>query len=551
MQYMKKIPQPSSLCLAALVLILSIISIAVPGHGQETVNLEQAVSQALDNTGNDAVLIEAAIRVVMDKTKPTAAGMKAIASTAMRKVAGYNQRGLMAAVSKGTAGAAISQALKSGVNPLHASALVTEGLVQAAAATIARKGGNSAGAAQMVSQAVMQAVVETAAGIGIPLQDVANASAFGAMNASMDAAVDYGTNTATMARDVTSGLTTGAITGAIRRQSDPSAVTKAVLTGAVDSIFGKADKNNINPDPLIKAAQDGFSRALASAGTQGLEKKDADGPNNDIIGARLKFDAEILVGKLKSKTTYVLNGQITEKLTDLTEIKKLDISEIVVDDAGVIKQRDTDVVVTNAEITDDNWYVQLELLDDTTVDKFNYELYLEGVLIDTSNRPRFDIGKEITDENRGEYRIDVINKVTNEKSISKTKIVNLEQKLVLLPPTPITPTPITPTPITPTPGPVLDGILIMIVGDSYEVHFNQTNIENIDQENVVYEFFLDGKKVAGPLNEPVFNIGQELTDENVGTYRIVAKTGDGIELISKSKLVSLINEPLPPVSPSS
>jgi hypothetical protein len=544
MQKMKKLSQRRCRYLGTIVLYLSLISIVIPGQGQETVNLEQAVSQALDNAGNDPVSIEAAIRGVMDQTNPTAAGMKAIASTAMRKVAGYNQRGLMAAVSKGTAGAAISQALKSGVNPLHASASVTEGLVGAATATIARKGGNSAGTAKAVSQATMQAVVETATGLGIPAQDAANASAFGAMNASMDVAVDFATNSATMARDVTAGLTTGAITGAIRQQTDPSAVTKAVLTGAVDSIFGKADENNINPEPLIKAAQAGFNQALTAAGTQGLEKKDAADPNNDIIGAGLKFDAEILVGKIKEKT-FVFNGQRTEKFEDNGETNEYDINQTEKRD-GLIYLIDSEVVLTNAILTNDNWHVQLDLLDDATSEKFNYELYLENVLVDTSNIPIFDIGKEINDLNKGKYRIDAINKENNEKSISKTKIVNLEQK-----PVPLPPTPLPPTPITPTPSPELDGNLIMVAGETYEVQFIQTTFKNINPEDVVYEFYRDGAKIAGPLNEPVFNLGQKLTVANVGTYRIVAKTKDGVELVSKSRLISLINEPLPPVSPSS
>jgi hypothetical protein len=400
MQKMKKLSHRR--CLGTIALYLSLISIVIPGQGQETVNLEQAVSQALDNAGNDPVSIEAAIRGVMDQTNPTAAGMKAIASTAMRKVAGYNQRGLMAAVSKGTAGAAISQALKSGVNPLHAAASVTEGLVGAATATIARKGGNSEGTAKAVSQATMQAVVETATGLGIPAQDAANASAFGAMNASMDASVDYGVNSATMARDVTSGLTTGAITGAIRQQTDPSAVTKAVLTGAVDSIFGKADENNINPDPLIKAAQAGFNQALAAAGTQGLAKKDADDPNNDIIGGMLQFGGKVL--------------QLEEEI----------------------------------------------ILNDVQAKKYG-----------------LNPGDRVT--------------IT---------------KLMFIPDQPIT-------------------------------------------KEVTWEVIHDDNPLVGPFDEPVIDLGTEITEDEVGTYRFIAKTKDGNEVMNKTKLVSLINQPLPPVSPSS
>ena len=388
--------------LGTVALYLSLISIVIPGQAQEKVSLEQAVSQALDNVGNDPVSIEAAIRGVMDQTNPTAAGMQAIASTAMRKVAGYNQRGLMAAVSKGTAGAAISQALKSGVNPLHASASVTEGLVGAATATIARKGGNSAGTAKAVSLATMQAVVETANGLGIPAQDAANASAFGAMNASMDASVDYGVNSATMARDVTSGLTTGAITGAIRQQTDPADVTKAVLTGAVDSIFGKADENNINPDPLIKAAQAGFNQALTAAGTLALEKQDASDPNNDIIGGMLQFGGKVL--------------QLEEEI----------------------------------------------ILNDIQAKKYG-----------------LNPGDRVT--------------IT---------------KLMFIPDQPIT-------------------------------------------KEVTWEIIHDDNPLVGPFDEPVIDLGTQITEDEVGTYRFIAKTKDGNEVMNKTKLVSLINQPLPPVSPSS
>jgi hypothetical protein len=248
----------------------------------------------------------------------------------------------------------------------------------------------------------MQAVVETATGLGIPAQDAANASAFGAMNASMDAAVDYGTNSATMARDVTSGLTAGAISGAIRQQTDPSAVTKAVLTGAVDSIFGKADENNINPDPLIKAAQAGFNQALAAAGTQGLEKKETDEPNTDIIGSMLQFGGKVL--------------QLEEEI----------------------------------------------ILNDVQAKKYG-----------------LNPGDRIT--------------IT---------------KLMFIPDQPIT-------------------------------------------EEVTWEIIHDDNPLVGPFDEPVIDLGTEITADEVGTYRFIAKTKDGNEVMNKTKLVSLINQPLPPVSPSS
>ena len=93
---------------------------------QQAADISQVVSAAIDSAGSDPVSIEAAIRTVMNDVGPTAAGMQQIASAAMRKVAGYNERQLTASISRGTINAALGQALNTGVNPLHATALVSE-----------------------------------------------------------------------------------------------------------------------------------------------------------------------------------------------------------------------------------------------------------------------------------------------------------------------------------------------------------------------------------------------------------------------------------------
>jgi hypothetical protein len=329
----------------------------------------------------------------MDEVGPTAVGMKAIASTAMRKVASYNQRGLMASVSQGTVKAALGQALNSGVNPLHAAASVTDGLVGAATEASARRGANSAGTAKAISEATMQAVVESAGGLGISVQGAANAAAFGAMNASLTASVDYGTNSLSMARDVTSGLATGAINGSLRMQAEPAPSAQAVLHGATDSVYTQSEQHGVNPTPLVNAAQAGFNQALAAANLLNLTEGGADSEsiNNDILGSMLDFGGKIV------------------------QMKKI-----------VIKD-----------------------------------------------------GKEV--------------EVT---------------QLVLIPNKPIT-------------------------------------------ETVTWDIFHEQKQVGQKFAEPTYDLGEEITEEEVGQYKFIARREDGTEVLSKTKNVFLINKPLPPVSPSS
>ena len=361
---------------------------------QQAADISQVVSAAIDSAGRDPVSIEAAIRTVMNDVGPTAAGMQQIASAAIRKVAGYNERELTASISKGTINAALGQALNTGVNPLHATALVSEGLVSTATQVIARKGGNSVGTAKAVSESTMQSVVETSGRLGISVQAAANAAAFGAMNASLSASIDYGQNTSSTARDVTTGLTTGAIKGANRIEVDPAKSIKAVLHGATDSIYAKADQFSINPTLIVKAAQAGFNQALTAAQLREGIKVDFgedEEVNNDLLGATIEFGSKILQMK----------------------------------------------------------------------------------------RTQFIDGKEV--------------EVT---------------QLVLIPDKPIT-------------------------------------------EEVTWEIFLEEKLLGEDLIEPTWDLGEAITEEEIGEYKFIAKRLDGTEVISKTKNVFLINNPLPPVSPSS
>ena len=256
-------------------------------HAQQgVVAIDQAVDKAMDTAGNDPVSIEAAIRNVMNEVNPTTTGMGKIASAAMRKVAGYNDRKTMSAVSSGTAKAALGQALSKGLNPIRAAASVSEGLVGAATTASARKGANSPGSAKSISENTIDAIVQTAGGLGMPLPGVANASAFGAMNASLNASVEYGVNTASIAKEVTIGLTAGAIMASRRLNTDAELITRAVIHGVTDSVYSIADTNSMDPTPLLNAAQQGFNHAHAAHSLTGrAEESDEEMANNDLLGS--------------------------------------------------------------------------------------------------------------------------------------------------------------------------------------------------------------------------------------------------------------------------
>ena len=342
--------------------------------------ISQAVSAAIDSAGSDPVSIEAAIRTVMNDVGPTAAGMQQIASAAMRKVAGYNQRDLTASVSQATVNAALGQALNTGVNPLHATALVCEGLVSTATEVIARKGGNSIGTAKAVSESTMQSVVETSGRLGISVQAAANAAAFGVMNASLTASINYGQNTSSTARDVTTGLTTGAIKGANRIEVDP-ANAKAVLHEAKDSIYTKPIVS-INPTLIVKAAQAGFNQALTAAQLREGIKVDFgedEEVNNDLLGATIEFGSKIL----QMKRTQFIDG------------KEVEVTQLV--------------LIPDKPITEEvKWEVFLE----------------EKLLGEDLKEPTWDLGEVITEEEIGEYKF-IAKRLDGTEVISKTKNVFL------------------------------------------------------------------------------------------------------------------------------
>ena len=347
--------------------------------GQDQAALEQAVSKAIDAAGNDPVSVEAAIRGVMDQTNPSAAGMKVIASAAIKKAAVFNQRGLMASVSQGVAKATLSQSLKTGLNPLQATAVVSEGLVESAMETTARRGGNSIGTAKAVSQATMQAVVETSGGLGIPTQDAANAAAFGTMNATMDVTVDFGNNTNSMAREVTEGLATGAIVAAKRIEANPEAMASAALTGAVDSIFVQSEKANINPDPIVKGAQAGFNQALAANLVENTSPaRESSEPNNDVIGSFLSFSGKVIL----------------------------------------LYDQDNEM-----------WTIQLLIEEELPEPDILFELQLEGKTVsrEPKSLPVFELGPDLSEDKVGEYRIIAKNKDGNEV-LNVPKRVNLINK---------------------------------------------------------------------------------------------------------------------------
>ena len=110
----------------------------------------------------------------------------------------------------------------------------------------------------------MQSVVETSE--ARHLRASGSQPAFG-RDASLSASIDYGQNTSSTARDAT-GLTTGAIKGANRIEVDPAKSIKAVLHGATDSIYAKADQLSINPTLIVKAAQAGFNQKLNAPTTR-------------------------------------------------------------------------------------------------------------------------------------------------------------------------------------------------------------------------------------------------------------------------------------------
>jgi hypothetical protein len=232
-------------------------------HGQtSSVELELVVNKALVDTTNDAKAIEAVLLKLMAETRPTAAGMKTIASAAMKTVSTYNKHDLMAAVCEGTVRAGLTQALKSGVDPVKASAALSEGLVSSAMSTTSRRGGNSIVSTMVVAQNTLISVVVTSGQLGIPASNAANASAFGATSAAFDTSVEYGIDLIATSINLTSGITQGAVFAAQRIGVDAEAIAQAAMIGIVDSLDVHAEKANVDIDPSIEAAKKGYFQGM-------------------------------------------------------------------------------------------------------------------------------------------------------------------------------------------------------------------------------------------------------------------------------------------------
>lgn len=260
-------------------------------HGQQdadvppVVHLEQNVNAVLEEAGNDTAAIQAALGKLMRETRPTAAGLKAIASAAMRKVATYNQHSILNAVSEGIVKAALRQAKGSQLDPIKSCAAVAEGLVGSAMGTTSRRGGNSIATATVVAQATLHAVVRTAAALKIPVDQATNAAAFGATTAAMVTSVDYGHDLVATSINVTSGIAEGAIRGAQEAGVDASTVGNAALTGTIDSIHVVSAAAKVPAGPIVEGARAGYQRGLEVAMGRGVNTlADEEDPNRDILG---------------------------------------------------------------------------------------------------------------------------------------------------------------------------------------------------------------------------------------------------------------------------
>ena len=260
-------------------------------HGQNAadvppvVHLEQNVNAALEEAGNDSAAIQAALGKLMAEMRPTPAGMKAIASAAMRKVATYNQHSILNSVSEAIVKASLKQARTTNVDPIKTCAAVAEGLVGAAMGTTSRRGGNSIATATVVAQAAMHAVVRSAAALKIPVPQATNAAAFGATTAAMVTSVDFGHDMVATSINVTSGIAEGAVRGAHEAGVDGTGVGNAALTGTIDSIHVVAEAARVPPGPIVEGARAGYQRGLEVALGRGVNTlADEEDPNRDILG---------------------------------------------------------------------------------------------------------------------------------------------------------------------------------------------------------------------------------------------------------------------------
>jgi hypothetical protein len=259
--------------------------LSVASANDTVIQIEQKINEALDAAANDPVAIEAALQSILAEARPTAAGMKVIASAALRKVASYNKQELVSAVSEGMVRAAMTQATQSGVDPIQAAASVSEGLISSAMGTASRRGGNSIVTGSNVAKSTLTAVVQTANKLKISVLNAANAASFGAIKAAVATSADYGHDLVSTTFNVTSGITEGAVSAAIHSGLDSSGVAEAVKTGAIDGVHVQAQQEKLQNLQMVRGAVLGFERGLGLAlGRNVNALPTEDDVNRDILG---------------------------------------------------------------------------------------------------------------------------------------------------------------------------------------------------------------------------------------------------------------------------
>ncbi len=283
-------PRPFVTIFMRLFLFAGLFASSLPhAHAQRgestpaVVHLEQIVNAAMEEAGNDAVAIQAALGKVMADTRPTPAGLKAIASAAMRKVATFNQHALLGAVSEGIVVASLNQAKSTGLDPMKTCASVGEGLVGSAMGTTSRRGGNSIVTATVVAQATAFAVVKMASALQIPVANASNAAAFGGMTATLATSIDYGHDIVAATINVSSGITLGVVRAAISNGEDHNSVGQASLTGSIDSIHIITAAAQLKAGPVVEGARAGYQRGLEVALGRVPNSLDDEDPNRDIL----------------------------------------------------------------------------------------------------------------------------------------------------------------------------------------------------------------------------------------------------------------------------
>jgi hypothetical protein len=237
------------------------------------VELELAVNKALVDATNDASAIEAVLQKMMADLRPTPAGMKTIASAAMKTASNYNKHDLMAAITEGSVRAGLVQAQKSGVDPVQAAAAIADGLVSSAMGTTSRRGGNSVVTSLVVSQQTVISVVVTSGQLGIPASNAANAAAFGAMKAAFEISLEYGIDPVAVSMNLTSGITQGSVFAAQRIGVDAEAIAQAAMIGIVDSLDYVSGKTNIDVDPSIDGAKRGYFKGMQISTGRGVKAR--------------------------------------------------------------------------------------------------------------------------------------------------------------------------------------------------------------------------------------------------------------------------------------